>query len=110
LRDFAKSQLESLGYRVLEASNGKEALEIIRSRTDLDLLFTDVVMPGGMNGQQLALEAGRLIPGLKVLFTSGYAENAIVHQRLLDQDVQLLNKPYSRLELASRVRSALHGV
>ena len=110
VRDFAKSQLENLGYRVLEASNGKHALEILRKHTDVDLLFTDVVMPGGMNGRELAQEACMLIPRLKVLYSSGYAENAIVEHRLLGQEVRLLNKPYSRLELASRVRNALNGV
>jgi len=65
------------------------------------------VMPGGMNGRELAMEACKLAPGLKVLFTSGYADKAIAHQGLLDQDVQLLNKPYTRLELAGRIRSVL---
>jgi CheY-like chemotaxis protein len=107
VRELAKSQLVDLGYRVLEATNGKEALQVIQERTDIALLFTDVIMPGGMNGSDLAQEACRLIPALKVLYSSGYAENAIVHQGLLDKDVHLLSKPYSRLELARKLRQVL---
>jgi PAS domain S-box-containing protein len=107
VRDFAKAQLEYLGYKVFEASNGNDALEIVRQHDEIDLLLTDIVMPGGMNGFELSLEAGKLNPKLKVLFSSGYAENAILHQGMLNKDVRLLNKPYSRLELANRVRSLL---
>jgi len=107
VREFAKTQLQDLGYQVLESGTGKNALQILEKETNIDLLFTDVVMPGGMNGRELAMEACKLAPGLKVLFTSGYADKAIAHQGLLDQDVQLLNKPYTRLELAGRIRSVL---
>jgi len=107
VRELAKSQLVDLGYRVLEATNGKEALQVIQERTDIVLLFTDVIMPGGMNGSDLAQEACRLIPALKVLYSSGYAENAIVHQGLLDKDLHLLSKPYSRLDLARKLREVL---
>jgi signal transduction histidine kinase/ActR/RegA family two-component response regulator len=107
VREFAKAQLLSLGYRVVEAANGKDALAVLREHKDIDLLFTDVVMPGGLNGSELALEARKLYPSLKVLFCSGYAENAILHMGLMDNDVQLLNKPYSRLQLARRIRGML---
>jgi PAS domain S-box-containing protein len=107
VREFAKTQLLHLGYRVIEAANGKDALAILREHQDIDLLFTDVVMPGGLNGRELAHEARRLYPALKVLFCSGYAESAILHLGLLDEDVQLLNKPYSRLQLARRIRGML---
>jgi CheY-like chemotaxis protein len=107
VRDFAKAQLEYLGYMVFVASNGNDALEIVRQHNEIDLLLTDIVMPGGMNGFELSLEASKRNPKLKVLFSSGYAENAIRHQGMLNKDVRLLNKPYSRLELASRVRSLL---
>jgi CheY-like chemotaxis protein len=107
VREFAKSQLVDLGYRVLEATNGKDALKVLGKHKDIDLLFTDVVMPGGLTGRELALEACRLNPMLKVLFCSGYAENAIHHHGLLEKDMQLLNKPYTRLELAKRVRGML---
>jgi len=110
VREFAKTQLEYLGYRVFEAGNGTDALQVLRDEAKIDLLFTDVVMPGGMNGRELATEACKLAPGLKVLFTSGYAENAIAHQGLLDKDVLLLNKPYTRLELAGKIRSVLDKV
>ena len=107
VREFAKTQLEYLGYRVLEAGNGKDALEVLAKEAKVHLLFTDVVMPGGMNGRELAMESCRLRPQLKVLFSSGYAENAIAHHGLLDKDVQLLNKPYTRLELAGKIRNVL---
>jgi CheY-like chemotaxis protein len=107
VREFAKTQLLHLGYRVLEAANGKDALAVLREHKDIDLLFTDVVMPGGLNGRELAQEARKLYPALKVLFCSGYAESAVLHMGLMDKDVQLLNKPYSRLQLAKRIRGML---
>jgi signal transduction histidine kinase/CheY-like chemotaxis protein len=107
VREFAKTQLLHLGYQVLEAANGKDALAILREHPEIELLFTDVVMPGGLNGRELAHEARKLYPALKVLFCSGYAESAILHLGLLDEHVQLLNKPYSRLQLARRIRGML---
>ena len=107
VREFAKSQLLYLGYRVLEAANSKDALAVLRRHQDIDLLFTDVVMPGGLNGRELALEARKIYPSLKVLFCSGYAESAVLHLGLLDEHVQLLNKPYSRLQLARKIREML---
>src|SRR5690606_15521201 len=76
---------------------------------DIDLLFTDVIMSGGMTGRELAAMAQRLRPKLKVLYTSGYTENAIVHQGRLDPGVQLLRKPYRRAELARKLRQALRS-
>ncbi len=73
----------------------------------IDLLFTDVVMPGGMNGRQLADEAVRRQPGLKVLFTTGYTRNAIVHHGRLDAGVQMIGKPFSFSDLAAKVRTLL---
>ena len=107
VRKYATGQLESLGYRVLEAGNGAEGLAILRERQDVQLLFTDVVMPGGMSGQQLAEAALELHPSLPVLYTSGYAEDVIVHNGRLDPGVQLLSKPYRRAELANKVRLVL---
>jgi PAS domain S-box-containing protein len=109
VREFAKSQLVSLGYQVLEAANGKDALKILEERADVDLLFTDIIMPGGMNGRELGLEACRIYSKLKVLYCSGYAENAILHEGLLDKDVQFLSKPYTRRELAAKIRRVLTG-
>ncbi len=102
VKEYGESQLKSLGYQVLTAGNGAEALAIIRQREDIDLLFTDVVMPGGMSGRELA-DAAREIRRCSI----GYTENAIVHHGRLDPGVQLLAKPYRRAELARRVRDVL---
>jgi CheY-like chemotaxis protein len=99
--------VRALGYRTLAATNAAEALTLIDGDTPIDLLFTDIVMPGMMNGRQLADEARRRRPGLKVLFTSGYAENAIVHHGRLDPGVLLLAKPYRKQQLARMLRAAL---
>jgi PAS domain S-box-containing protein len=107
VRCFAADQLRDLGYRVTEAANGPEALASIDAGLEFDLLFTDVVMPGGLNGRQLADAVRERRPGVRVLFTSGYTENAIVHHGRLDPGVQLLAKPYRRDELARRVRAVL---
>lgn len=107
VRHFARQQLTSLGYRVLEAGTGPEALEIVRAHDDVALLFTDIVMPGGMSGRELVEAARQVLPGLKVLYTSGYAENVIVHHGRLDPGVLLLSKPYRRADLARKVREAL---
>jgi PAS domain S-box-containing protein len=107
VRRLGLSQLKSLGYNVLHARDGVEALEILARDGDIDLLFTDVVMPRGISGRQLADAARQRRPDLKVLFTSGYTEDAIVHHGRLDPGVQLLPKPYRRRELARRIRSIL---
>lgn len=107
VRSYVEGQLQSLGYRVIAVENGPKAMEVLRSTGAIDLLFTDVVMPGGLNGRQLAEEARKLYPALKVLFTSGYTENAIVHHGRLDRGVHLLSKPYRRAELAAKVRLVL---
>ncbi|MES3008609.1 MAG: PAS domain-containing protein [Pseudomonadota bacterium] len=107
VREYVEGQLRGLGYRVTTTTNASEALEQLRSTAEIDLLFTDVMMPGEMNGRQLAEVAIALRPGLKVLYTSGYTENAIVHHGRLDPGVQLLSKPYRRDELAQKLRSVL---
>jgi len=107
VRDLAAGALVQLGYRVCSASSGREALDLLEQDVECDLLFTDVVMPGGMSGPELAEAAKKLRPGLKVLYTSGYTENAIVHQGRLEPGVHLLSKPYRRDELARRVRRVL---
>lgn len=101
------AQLKDLGYRVSVADNGPQALELLASLPDVDLLFTDIIMPAGMNGRELAEQAQTMRPGLRVLFSSGYTNNALVHQGRLDHGVQLLGKPYHRQELATKVRSVL---
>ncbi len=107
VREFARGQLEALRYGVLEATNGPEALALLRERPDIELLFTDVVMPGGMSGVELAEAALALRPGLPVLYTSGYTETALIHNGRLDPHVLLLGKPYRRAELAHKLREAL---
>ena len=107
VREHVVAQLRALGYHVLEASAGAEAIEILKQTSSIDLLFTDVVMPGGMGGEELADLARQLRPSLKVLYTSGYTENSIVHHGKLDPGVKLLNKPYRREQLAVKVRELL---
>ena len=107
VRRYVTTQIESLGYTTLEAANAAEALHIIDTSGNIDLLFTDVIMPGFMNGRQLVDEALKRRPGLKTLFTSGYTENAIVHHGRLDSGVLLLAKPYRKSELARMLRTAL---
>jgi PAS domain S-box-containing protein len=109
VRGIAVDHLIALGYQVLAAANAAEALVILESGAAVDLLFTDVVMPGGMNGRQLAEWAVARWPHLKVLYTSGYTENAIVHHGRLDAGVKLLQKPYRRQALASKIREALES-
>jgi signal transduction histidine kinase len=107
VRAFVISQLQDLGYRVLEAADGPQAQEILDSDASIDLLFTDVVMPGGMTGRQLAEKAKLRRPTLKTLFTSGYTENSVVHQGRLDPGVHFLSKPYKRQDLARKLRAVL---
>jgi PAS domain S-box-containing protein len=107
VRDYVVAQLKSLGYRVASAANATEALSLIEKNMTIDILFTDVIMPGPMNGRRLADEAVKRIPSLKVVFTSGYTENAIVHQGRLDAGVVLLSKPYRKSDLARIIRQAV---
>jgi CheY-like chemotaxis protein len=107
LRAYTVELLEDLGYRLFNARNAATALDILAREPHIDLLFTDVVIPGGMNGRALAKEALRLRPGLKVLFTTGYTRNAIVHHGRLDPGVDLLGKPYTPNDLAAKIRSIL---
>jgi CheY-like chemotaxis protein len=109
VREYVLTQLRSLGYVTLEAANAAEALAIVKAGQTFDLLFTDVIMPGGLNGRQLADELQNIKPGLKVLFTSGYTENAIIHHGRLDTGVMLLAKPYRKSEMAAMIRTALAG-
>jgi PAS domain S-box-containing protein len=107
LREFAMSLLVDLGYRVIEAASGKDALGVIGERADIDLLLTDIVMPSGVNGLELGLEAGKLNPKLKVLYCSGYARSAVFNETLLDTEIQFLSKPYTMRELARKIRGVL---
>jgi CheY-like chemotaxis protein len=107
VRGQVERQLLALGYRVTSRANGREALKVIGAATDIDLLLTDIVMPGGMNGRQLADHARLLLPGLRVLLTSGYNEDVIVRTGRLDEATAFLAKPYRRAELARKISAVL---
>jgi CheY-like chemotaxis protein len=107
VRTYSVEVLRELGYRVIEAYDGPSALRLLERQARVDLLFTDVVLPGGMTGAQVAVQARELRPGLKVLFTTGYARNAIIHHGRLDKGVRLITKPFSSAELAGRIRDVL---
>ena len=109
VRNFVTTQLRSLGYKTIDAADGPTALVALANGAKFDLLFTDVILPKNMTGRQLADEMARRQPGLKVLYTSGYTDNAIVHQGRLDPGVLLLSKPYRKSQLAKMVRQALGG-
>jgi len=104
---YASEALRELGYDVVEAADGEAALRTIEARDDIRLLFTDVGLPGSTNGRQLAEAALRRRPDLKVLYTTGYARNAIVHQGQLDAGVELIVKPFTYAELAAKIRGVL---
>jgi PAS domain S-box-containing protein len=107
VRNFVTAQLQNLGYKTVTAADGPTALAQVKNGERFDLLFTDVIMPGGMSGRQLAEAVERLRPGTKVLYTSGYSDNTIVHHGRLDEGVLLLSKPYRKAQLAQMVRQAL---
>lgn len=107
VRAIVVEMLGGLGYRVLKANDAAAALSILESGIAVDLLFTDVVMPGSLRSADLARKAVELLPNLAVLFTSGYTENSIVHGGRLDPGVELLGKPYSRDSLARKIRQVL---
>jgi nitrogen-specific signal transduction histidine kinase/CheY-like chemotaxis protein len=106
VREHSAELLRELGYNVIEAEDAQDALSKIDCTPTIDLLFTDIGLPG-MNGRQLVEEALRRSPQLKVLYTSGYARDAIVHQGRLDPGIQLITKPFTYLNLAARVRDVL---
>jgi PAS domain S-box-containing protein len=107
VRSFAVTCLSNLGYRVIEAVDGREALQRLNDGAQADILFTDVVMPGGMNGWELAERARQIRPGLKVLLTSGYALETLAERGRLPPGAIIINKPYRKAELAKRLREAL---
>jgi PAS domain S-box-containing protein len=110
VRIVAVSILESLGYRVRQAEDGQTALDILQQGDPVDLLFTDLIMPNGMSGQDLLRSARAQRPGLKALFTSGYSASFIAARGDADQSVPLLNKPYRKQKLAEAIRNALDGM
>ncbi|HEX4272749.1 MAG TPA: response regulator, partial [Rhizomicrobium sp.] len=109
VRAAVVDMLNDLGYRVLKAQSAEEALVLLQDGQRADLLFTDVVMPGAISTREFTRRAQEMQPGLKVLYTSGYTQNAIVHNGKLDDDAFLLSKPYRKDELARKLRSVLAG-
>jgi PAS domain S-box-containing protein len=107
VRTLAVALLRGLGYEVLEAGSADAALDRLEETSRVNLLFTDVVLPGGMSGRELAHRVRQRHPGLKVLYMSGYSENGIVHQHRLDQRAPLLQKPFRKTDLARKVREVL---
>ena len=107
VRRVATDQLVARGYRVTPTSSGPEALRAIETVGDVDLLFTDIVLPGGMTGRQLAAEFLTRRPGTPVLYTSGYTESVLLHDGELDPDAILLPKPYSSRQLTDAVQGLL---
>jgi CheY-like chemotaxis protein len=109
VRANAVDLLRELGYNVIEAVDGMAAVQILKGSAAVTLLFTDVGLPGGMNGKQVADEARRIRPDVRVLFTTGYARDAIVHRGRVDPGIELLTKPFTFMALATKIRCALDG-
>ena len=107
VRDSTAGMIEELGYAVLTAADGHAALRLLADHPEIRLLFTDVGLPGGFNGRQLADAAREARPGLLVLYTTGYARNAIVHNGMLDPGVELMVKPFSYAALAAKLSAML---
>ena len=110
VRDYTVEMVSELGYSVLSAADGATGLRLLYSSREVSLLFTDVGLPGGMNGRQLAEQALRRQPRLKILYTTGYARNAIVHQGRLDPDVEVIFKPFTYSDLATKIRHVLDDI
>jgi CheY-like chemotaxis protein len=109
LLELVALALEDLGYTTLTANNAANALKILNSDAKIDVLFSDVIMPGGINGAQLAVEAQRIRPGLKVLLTSGYTAEALTQDYGVPVDLEVLGKPYLHEDLADRLRRVIAG-
>lgn len=109
VRTLAVALISDLGYQVLEASDGASAIEALERERHIDLLFTDVILPGGLNGDGIAVLAPRHHPDIKVLYMSGFTQDALVHQGQLEEGVILLHKPFRQADLALKLREALDG-
>lgn len=109
VRAYTVEMVRDLGYQVVSAANGFAALHVLHAQPELRLLFTDVGLPGGMNGRQLADEAILRRPGIKVLFTTGYARNAIVHHGRLDPGVEVIFKSFTYSDLAGKLRKTFES-
>jgi CheY-like chemotaxis protein len=109
VRALTVTLVTSLGYEVLESENGPSALALLEERPAVDILLTDVVLPGGLNGPEVAERAEELVPGLKVLFMSGYAENAFAYLNDREHGTVFLQKPFGLDDLANKLREVLDG-
>ncbi len=109
VRRSSVEALREMGYEVLEAGDAMEGVRLIVDRGGIDLLFTDVGLPGGVNGRALADAARSARPGLRVLFTTGYTRNAILHNGTLDRGVHFIAKPFSLADLAAKIREVLEA-
>ncbi|HEY4371857.1 MAG TPA: PAS domain S-box protein [Burkholderiales bacterium] len=109
VRATSVEMLRELGYQVIEAADGPAALRLVEQDRRIDLIFTDVVLPGGLTGAQIAVQAQERRPAVKVLFTTGYARNAIIHHGRLDKGLHLITKPFSFVDLAAKIRDVLDG-
>ncbi|MGE5510450.1 MAG: PAS domain S-box protein [Bacteroidota bacterium] len=107
VRKLTIKRLEMIGYQVLEASDGPKALEILERGSAVDLVFTDLIMPGGLSGREVAIRARQLRPGIKVLLTSGYAEELVHGDDLRREQLKVLRKPYQQADLAAALRDVL---
>jgi CheY-like chemotaxis protein len=107
VRANSVESLREIGYRVIEAHDGPSALRLLERQMRVDLLFSDVVLPDGLTGAQVSAQARAIRPGLKVLFTTGYARTAIIHHGHLDKGVHLITKPFSLNDLAAKVCDVL---
>jgi len=107
LREVPASVLRQQGYEVVEAKDGVEAIRHLTGQPAIDLLFTDVVLPGALNGADVAREARRLQPRIKVIYTTGYADNAVVHDGKLGAGITMISKPYSRVTLLEEVHAVM---
>jgi CheY-like chemotaxis protein len=107
VRRLTVSRLQQLGYRVLQAASGAEALETIAAHPDIDLLFTDLIMPGGLSGYDLSARVRNLYPRIRILLTSGYAEELVNSDRPPGEQFRVLRKPYRQADLARAIEDAL---
>ena len=107
MRELAAEYLVLQGYHVLQAVDGHQALEILRQEKNIDFLFSDIVMPGGLNGEELAVEACGLVPDLRVLLTSGFTKGMVESGQPTDTEFEILPKPYRLDDLARRIRHIL---
>jgi CheY-like chemotaxis protein len=107
LIEIATRYMEEMGYRVYQAADGAGALAVVEQQRDIDLLVTDIIMPGGMNGAELAQEVRQMLPRLKVIYCSGFPANALAERSMSLVDGPLLHKPYQRTELDAMVRAVM---